>query len=146
MGMAEVIPINRPLTHLKRKALIDEFGRLQQRVDAHKPDKDRHAVLREQIATWYDSAPANQPYLEEGMDFTLMVGERANERVITHMPRLFKLLGAGLFLKLCKFPLGAIDASLPAVQHKTFLIEEQTGPRKLKVVAKPVAIPEAIAA
>lgn len=52
------------------------------------------------------------------------------------MGKLFKLLGVETFIKLCKFPLAAVDTNVPEPEHKQFLLEAQDGPRKLKAIAK----------
>lgn len=135
--MAAVLPIKpRLLTKAMRQGLIDEFGRLSQKVEAHKPDKARHALVREILAAGYEFEPNSQPFIEEGLEFTLSVSACANERTITSMAKLLKLLGQRLFLKFCKFPLSAVDASVPASEHSQFLKEEATGPRTFKAVAK----------
>jgi len=126
----------KPLTKGQRQELIDEFGRLQQQVDAHKPAKARHAAIREQLLATYASAPPLQPYIEEGLEFTVLISERATERIITNMAKLLKMLGVRLFLKSCKFPLGAVDQAVPKAEHKLFLIEGPTGERRLKAVPK----------
>jgi hypothetical protein len=125
-----------PKTKQRRQAIIDEFGELQQQVDAFKPKKDRHAELREQIALWYEKERPTQPFLEEGLKFTLQVSECSNERTISSMPKLFKFLGIEAFLRLCKFPLGAVDVAIPRVRHGEFLDEAPTGPRKIKAVPR----------
>jgi hypothetical protein len=133
-------PFPSPARGKQRLAIIDEFGQLQQDVDAFKPKKDRHAELRDQIASWYEKEPARQPFVEHGLRFTLQVSECANERTVSSMSKLFKFLGVEAFLKLCKLPLGAVDAAVPKIRHKEFLTEEPTGPRKIKAVPKfPVA-------
>jgi hypothetical protein len=128
--------IKRPLTKAMRQKLIDEFGRLQQAVNAHKRDKARHAEVREMLAGCYESATATQPFIEEGIEYTLSVSACANERTITNMARLLKMIGQRLFLKLCKFPLAAVDQTVPADEHPQFLKEGPTGPRTLSVIAK----------
>lgn len=140
----EATPISvRPLTHNQRMAVIDEFGDLQAKVDAFKPTRERHAVIREQIASWYSRAPGTQPFLELGSRYALQVSECTNERSIFSMAHLFRKLGLDTFLKLCKFPLAAVDVAVPQAEHNDFIEETQTGPRKIKVVpragkAKPV--------
>ena len=118
--------------------MIDEFGLLSQQMEAFKPTEERHKQLRAQIAAWWDDQPANQAFLEEGERFTLEISERAHTRTITNMGKLFRMLGQKLFLKLCKFPLAAVDTNVPEVEHKAFLEENQDGSRKLKTVAKAV--------
>ena len=130
-----VIPIQ-AMTHAKRQAVIDEFGALQAKVDEFKPTRERHAELREQIAAWYEKEPATRPYIEEGRKYVLQVSACTNERAITSMSKLFKLLGLETFLKLCKVPLGSVDACVPKERHSEFLVASQTGPRVIKTVAK----------
>jgi hypothetical protein len=129
------VPI-RPMTHAKRTAVIDEFGEIQAKIDVFKPTRERHAELREQIASWYENEPVARPYIEEGRKYVLQVSACTNERSIFSMAKLFKLLGVETFLKLCKFPLAAVDAGVPKISHSEFLEESQTGPRQIKVVAK----------
>lgn len=107
-----------------------------QKVAAFKPTVERHTQLRAQIAAWYDDQKADQAFIEEGDRYTLEISERAHERTITNMGKLFRKLGQTLFLKLCKFPLAAVDTNVPASEHPQFLDEEQSGSRKLKTVAK----------
>jgi len=126
--------------------MIDEFGDLAREIERFKPTKDRHEQLRGQIQSWYDAKPATEAFIQEGARYSLEISEKANKRSITKMPALFKLLGQKLFLKLCGFALADVDENIPIGRHKEFLTEAQTGPRKLKAVAKVQAIDERKAA
>jgi hypothetical protein len=126
----------KPLTKAQREELIDEYGRLQARVDAHKPFAERREVVRAQILAGYESAPPLQRYIEEGTGFTLTVSGCAMARKITSMAKLLKLVGVRLFLKFCTFPLAAIDQMVIPAEHHLFLTSGATGPRTLTVAAK----------
>ena len=119
-----------------RRALIDEYGDLAQKIEAFKPTKDRQEQLRGQIQSWYDAHPADKPFIEEGLRYSLEISEKANKRTIVKMTALFKILGQRMFLKLCGFALKDVDENIPVTRHREFLVEEQTGSRKLKAVAK----------
>jgi hypothetical protein len=136
MGVEKVKPIRPAITKRDRQALIDEFGALQNQVERFKPTRDRYEETRKTIVSWYEKAPGAQPFLEEGTQFMLKVSACTNERTVKSMPKLFRILGLETFLKLCKFPLAAVDAAVPKMRHAEFLVESQTGPRKIEAVPK----------
>jgi hypothetical protein len=130
-----IIPF-KATTRAQRRAIIDEFGGLQHEVEAFKPTRERYEALSKEIRGWYEKESGEQPYLEEGARYVLQVSAATNERTITSMPKLFRILGIDAFLRFCRFPLAVVDVEVPAPRHKDFIAEAMTGPRKLKAVAK----------
>jgi hypothetical protein len=72
-----------------------------------------------------------------GKRATLEVGPRQNERRIAkNMRAVHKLLGDDLFYSMVKINIGDIDTYVDVQKKEQLLVEERTGPRRLKVYLK----------
>ena len=118
------------------KALLDEFGEVQRQVDAFAPTAAKYKRLRDEIATFYAQKDPAQDFTAAGDRYEVQIGRAANERTITKrgMGLLYRLLGKPKFLEWCKFGLTDLDRLIPG--HRGIVIEERTGSRKIKAVAK----------
>lgn len=126
-----------------RAPIVDEFGELERKVAEFKPTRDRHEALKKQIAGWFEATPADQPDQVEGQVYVVQASPRANQRLITSIPKLFRRLGQKLFLEVASIPLKAIDAHIPASEHESFIVEKRSGSRSIKAVLKNPAVPKA---
>ena len=115
--------------------LIDEYGDLDAKVTLFKPTLVRHEETRKLIQVCYGASAADQSFIEHGARFTCIVGQRENERKITDMRKLAKLL-KDRFFSICSVPLKKLDAELPADQHIGLVTQARTGTRSVKVVPK----------
>lgn len=116
-----------------REDKIDEYGELKRQESLWAPGAARLKALREEINSWYASAPADQSITAHGKLYILTISARENERSIVSMARVFTHVGRAAFLRLCRFPLAACDElNIPAD-----LIESaRTGPRTIAAVPK----------
>ena len=120
-----------------RKALVDEFGALDQQIQLLKV---RHAELRETILAWHDKAPAGDAIEDRGERFALQISARKLVRTIFNPGKAFDLLCAAISLKravkLITIPLArAIDKHVDEGLHWRFLRTRQDGSREIVVVA-----------
>jgi hypothetical protein len=122
----------------KRSLVVEEFGALDAEVTAFKPKKDRHEQLRKEMQGWHENSPASQAFTEESENYTVVIGERANERAVTNMKGLIRYLGSAA-AKLLRINLKDFDENVPLPDRQKFLTEGQTGSRKVKVIPKTLA-------
>ena len=115
---------------------MDEFGQLEVKLDAMKKLVDRRNELREIILGWYVDGGQDEVFRPQGNQFTAEVSACAIERTITNMPGLFRRLGQKMFLELCKFSLAKLDEYIAPVEQSPFVTSAQTGPRRVKAIAK----------
>lgn len=131
--MSRTIPLK---AEPSRADIIDEFGELDRKVQEFAPTAKRHEALKSQIKTWFENHPADQELTEEGKLYTLQVGARAKERRIASLAKVFKALGANKFLGICSVGLKALEDALGKDKAAGYIVEDQSGSRRLKVVAK----------
>jgi len=118
----------------QRAAIVDEFGRVDAELG---PLKKRHEQLRKEILSWLPAGTLPSAVItQQGSTHVVQIGAAGIDRTITGIVKLFDRVGKTQFLKLCTFPLKAFDSLIPADEHKKYLKEEQTGSRKVTVVAK----------
>lgn len=120
----------------ERTAIIDKFGELDRKVREFKPFADQHEKLKKQIQAWYDGEPADSSHVAEGASYSVQISARGNERTITNILKVYRLLGLQIFLDHCSIPLKHIDKLIDPGKHALFLTEAQTGTRRLIAVAK----------
>ena len=118
------------------KALLDEFGEVQRQVDAFAPTAAKHKRLRDEIESYYADKDPEQEFTVSGLRYEVQIGPRAKQRTFTArgMALLYRLLGKPKFLEWCKFGLTDLDRLVPG--HTGIVVEERTGSRKIKAVAK----------
>jgi hypothetical protein len=124
---------------VKVAAIVDEFGQLEVKLDAMKKLVDRRNELRDVILGWYENSDRDRIIRAEGKMFDVEVSACAIERTITNMPALFRRLGQKMFLELCKFSLAKLDEYIAPVEQSPFVTSAQTGPRRVKAIAKLVS-------
>src|SRR5579872_6519690 len=138
MAASKVQPIRTP-EEIDRAAIVDEWGRLDTQVKAFAPIKTRHEKLSELIRSWYpdEKLPPQAVATAPGTSCDVLVGARGNERHIVSMSMIFKLLGQGKFLSLCKIALNALEDELGGEKAlEPHVVWKQTGPRKLTSLPK----------
>lgn len=114
---------------------IDEFGSLDADVLAFKPKKDRHEQLRKKFQSLHDNSAADQAFTEESDNYTVVIGERAMSRCVTHMRSLIRYLGTAAS-KVLRINLEDFDKYVREPDRARFIEEGQTGARKVKVIPK----------
>lgn len=120
---------------------IDRFGDLDLKVQQFAPIQEEYDLLKKKLQAGLEGKPGDRPHVLDGRRYLLQLGARRTERTITNkkavFARLKKSLGLDGFLALITIPLGeGVDKNIPKSDHKLFLVEEQSGSRSIKVVAK----------
>lgn len=116
----------------KAGAIVDELGPLEKELKPHKAKIDRVEELRRSLRRLYDDADADKAHVASGKRWEYVLGEKALERHIPSMVKVFKALKQRAFLSLCSFPLKHMDAN--DLGHLTE--KRRTGPRSLKALEK----------
>jgi hypothetical protein len=122
-------------TPAERRRLVDEFGALETKLTALRPDIRRHEQLGKIIRGWYADLPANQAFSCKGEKFVVVAGPREFQRVIRSMLDLFKLIGQKRFLEFCSLPLKVLESNATAAEMAKLVDTRQIGPRALQVAA-----------
>ena len=119
-----------------RKAkLVDEFGQLDLKVREFSPIKDRYEALRKEIQSWYENSSAGASFEAEGKAFLVTAGPRGMKRRLKGLAGLAKALKKK-FWDICTVKLEDLDAYVAEPERSKYVIEEQTGPRKVTVAPK----------
>lgn len=131
MGKVAAVKANTPAHDLAAK--IDEYGELKRQEQIYDPIAKRLAQLREEFNTLTAGEPEDQPVTLQGNLYILQLTPKQNQREIVSMAKLFTAIGRTPFLRLCRFPISAIDdLKVPAGLVKT----ERTGSRQITAVAR----------
>jgi hypothetical protein len=143
--VSKVVPIAPAMpSDAVRRAKLDEYGEITRRLALCEPDEERAAVLKAEIQSWHESAPADEPIVDRGERWEIQMSPRRNERSITDKRKAFNLLKKSLGLDgviaVIDIGLGVLDKHIPKSAQKAFVTEERSGCRTLKPVAiHPVA-------
>jgi len=135
-----IVPILTPA----RKALVDEYKRVRDKVEAWRPAVNphaaRHAEIEAEILSWVEDEAADQEILLVGNTVNVPISARRKRHTIIHLPQLFKKLGLKWISEHCKPTLGDLKKSpLPPQVLEKFIKETQDGGRTIgePVVAQP---------
>jgi hypothetical protein len=116
-----------------RKTIIDEYGALDARIDW--TAVNRHAKLEASIRGWFKDSEPGTPVSANGNRYKVILSPRGTQQRITSMSKVFALLGRKTFLEHCSFTLENLKKLLSGSQVDELTISEQTGGRKIEVVA-----------
>ena len=117
--------------------LIDQYGELDRQVQQFKPIADKHAKLKAVIKSWYDDQPGEASAIAAGRLYEVQVSARENERTWSSMAKVYRAVGGcTAFLKICSVAIKAVEEAIGKSKAEALLVEERTGSRRLKVVAK----------
>lgn len=129
------LPASPPPT---RQQLIDEFGELDRQIQEFAPKAKRFKVLQDQIRSWYEAHPADQPAIAEGTVYQIQVGARGLERFfnLKAKTKIFTQLGKAKALELFSITLKAVEDSLGRGDMELLVSQALTGSRKLVPVLR----------
>lgn len=136
-----------PLEMLKKGASdpspedIDRFGDLDLKVQLFAPTAEEHELLKKKIEAAVATKPGDLPAQVQGHRYELQLSARRNKRTITNVTKVFSLLrkrlGLAGLLSLITIPFGeAVDKHMTDAEKAGLIVEERTGSRSVKVVAK----------
>jgi hypothetical protein len=139
----KVVAFRKRLTPAQTAQVVDEFGRLEAELREMKPKQQRYEQLRIEIASWYERKDALRAFAVEGREYSVEISARSKVRRIISMEALMRQLGRTDFLRLCTFPLKALDEHIPAANQAGLVEETSTGPRRIRAVRKSEALARA---
>jgi hypothetical protein len=125
-------PPQSPEADPARAAIVDEFGDLTDVFDRFAPQMQRRNLLEEEIKSWFRDAEPNKSFVVKGHRYEVQVGVREYRRKITHMVKLFTLLGKAQFLALCTFPLKHLEDTVSPRDQAAIVEKERSGPRSIR--------------
>ena len=126
--------------------LVDEYGELCRQLDQHAPLYARAKTIEKQLRAHVEPMPGDAGVTLEGKLWNVQFSACKEERSVTNMQRLYKLLGRVKFITLAKMNLADIDRETTPEQQKTFLERAFTGGRTLSnVLRQPATAAPAIA-
>lgn len=129
----------------QRAKLIEEYAALDQEVSNFKPTMFRHHKLRQLILDWFPHSSPEEEITVPGINCDILISSRDRIRSVTSegKQKLYRLWGAKDFVARSQVLL----KSLPDPKDEAGLYTEQslTGPRHLRVIAKPRAAAETAA-
>jgi hypothetical protein len=113
-------------------AEIDELGAIRKILDPLKPKIDRSKVLSDAIRAHFDASPPLEPFTASGDRFSVLIGPRANERVIDYL-KLVKAIGLKAFAAIARVSLTALEAGTSPAVVAGCVTSAATGARKLTI-------------
>ena len=123
-----------------QRALIDEYGELARKVLMHAATAARFELLKGQIKAWFDSAPCDADGDVDGVLYRIHVTARERERRVRSMSELYNAIGLEKFLEVATVTIGALEDAIGKTRAAAFVVEEQTGSRRIKPIAKFAAV------
>jgi hypothetical protein len=114
-------------------AVVDEIGALEAELAPLKPKAKRLEMLRGALRLAFDARPAAESFTCEGDRFVVQLGAKAEKRTVNG-GKLFKRIGAKLFLTVANVTLKALEALGP--EALDCIDSDLSGPREITVMAK----------
>src|SRR4030095_6737253 len=117
-----------------RRAICDDYGELDRRMQIAKPDVQRYETLKHAIKSWFDQAPPDADGTIEGAAYRLHVSARERERRVRDVHALVEAIGLEKLLALVNIPLQRIEDLRGRVRLEEITVEARTGSRRIKAV------------
>lgn len=129
----------------QRAKLVEEFAALEQTVSNFKPTLFRHAKLRELILDWFPHSAPEDEILVSGVNCDIVITSRDKVRAVTPegKQKLYRLWGSREFIARANVLLKSLPD--PKDEKGEYTVQALTGPRHLRVIAKPRAAAESAA-
>lgn len=116
-------------------ALIDEYSDLREKMKAWRPNVNPHAARFAEVSALilaaYETWPAKEPIVAEGLRFKLPITARRLERKIIDLAGFFRKIGRERYLEICEPTLGAIKKEIPKEKIGLYVEGKETGPRQI---------------
>ena len=124
-----------------QRAMIDEYGELDRRMQIRATEIARYEVLKRAIKTWFSSVPADADGCVEGDVYLLHLSACERERKIRDMQALIEAVGLEKVLEIATIPLGVLENMLGKDRVSFLTTETRSGSRRIKAIAKrPAAV------
>ena len=117
---------------------VDRYWRLDQLVKAFAPTAKEHKEVAELIRSRYAELPADQDAVAEGLESSVLVSAKSEERWLGLSARLriYALLGKRKAMDIFTVTLKAAETAVGAELFEKLVSHDRTGSRKLVAVAK----------
>src|SRR4030095_13610886 len=115
-----------------RRAICDECGELDRRMQIAKPDVQRFETLKHAIKSWFDNLPPDADGTIEGAAYRLHVSARERERRVRDVHALVRAIGLEKLLELVIIPLGAIENLIGRSRLAEMTVEARTRSPRVK--------------
>ena len=116
--------------------LVDEYGETTRQLDQHAPLYARAKAIEKKLRAHVEPMPGDAGVTLEGKLWNVQFSACKEERSVTNMQRVYKLLGKVRFIALASIKLADIDRETTVEQQKTFLQRAFTGGRTLSTVLR----------
>lgn len=124
-----------------QRALIDEYGELDRRMQIRATDYGRYESLKRAIKTWFEQVPPDADGTVEGEVYLLHLSARERERRIRDIREVIEIIGLDKVLEIATVPIGALENLLGKAHVETLTVQVRSGSRRIKAIPKrPAAI------
>lgn len=124
-----------------QRALVDEYGELDRRMQLRATDTARYEALKRGIKSWFGNVPADADGTVEGEVYLLHLSACERERKIRSVRELVDIIGLDKVLDLAVVPIGALENLLGKAHVMSLTVETRTGSRRIKAIPKrPAAV------
>lgn len=125
----------------QQRALIDEYGELDRRMQLRATDTARYESLKRAIKSWFCNVPADADGTVEGDVYLLHLSACERERKIRSLRELVEVIGLDKILDLAVVPIGQLENILGKDHVATLTMETRSGSRRIKAIPKrPAAV------
>ena len=125
----------------EQRALIDEYGELDRRMQLRATDTARYEMLKRAIKAWFSNVPADADGSVEGDVYLLHLSACERERKIRSVRELADVIGLEKVLDLAVVPLGQLENLMGKAHVASLTVESRTGSRRIKAIPKrPAAV------
>jgi len=128
----------------EQRAMIDEYGELDRRMQLRATDTARYEVLKRAIKTWFANIPPDADGIVEGDVYLLHLSACERERSIRDVRELVEAIGLEKVLDLAVVPIGKLENLMGKAHVAALTIETRTGSRRIKAIPKRPAAVETI--
>lgn len=123
----------------QQRALIDEYGELDRRMQLRATDTARYESLKRAIKSWFAGIPADADGTVEGDVYLLHLSACERERKLRSVRDLVEEIGLDKVLDLAVVPIGQLENMLGKDRVSTMTVETRTGSRRIKAIPKRAA-------
>lgn len=125
----------------QQKALVDEYGELDRRMQLRATDTARYESLKRAIKSWFAGVPADADGTVEGNVYLLHLSACERERKIRSLRELVDSIGLDKLLDLAVVPIGQLENLMGKAHVASLTVETRSGSRRIKAIPKrPAAI------
>jgi hypothetical protein len=128
-------------TDEQQRALVDEYGELDRRMQLRATDTARYESLKRGIKNWFSAVPPDADGTVEGDVYLLHLSACERERKVRSVRELVEVIGLEQVLDLAVVPLGTLENLIGRTRVDALTVETRSGSRRIKAIPKrPAAV------